>query len=159
MSIIVLLHPKTTTCHEYVYVYQMHSVVNFFCCNTRLHHHSCNVQDFSCQLQTVQESKSNCSKKTWYTNIFKAVTDNSVTLLTTLIASMSSGQRILICDVPFKNCSDSDIPVGRKRGQTTGITRASIRCDADELFQIGRRWSSCRQSINFLTLAAGFTFS
>lgn len=33
-----------------------------------------------------------------------------LTLQTTLMPSMSSADRVLICDVPFRNRSDSDIP-------------------------------------------------
>lgn len=107
----------------------MHSVVDFFCCNAWFHHLSCDVEDFSCQLQVTYLSNSNCNK--WKTKnknhgntITRTVTSNTkcskifyVTLHTTLMLSMSSGQRILICDVPFRNCSDSDIPVGRKHNR------------------------------------------
>lgn len=66
-----------------------------------------------------------------------ATTIHFVTLETTLMPSMSSGERILICDVPFKNCSDSDIPVGQKQGQTTGINYTSISGKANVLTQTG----------------------
>lgn len=36
------------------------------------------------------------------------------TLHTTLMPSMSSPERILICDVPFRNCSDSETPAWGK---------------------------------------------
>lgn len=49
-----------------------------------------------------------------------------VTLHTTLMPSMSSGERVLICDVPLRNCSDSDIPVGWKHRRTNGFIHSSI---------------------------------
>lgn len=61
----------------------------------------------------------------------------SVTLHTTLMPSMSSGDRILICDVPFRNCSDSDIPVWRKQRQMIVIIHTSMLSETDELTQIG----------------------
>lgn len=48
-----------------------------------------------------------------------------LTLHTTRMPSMSSGQRILICDVPFRNCSDSDMPARGKPGETSGVIRTS----------------------------------
>lgn len=116
--------------------YQMHSMVDLFCRDPRFHHHGCNVQDFSRQLQTNTCQQQTATKESH--NGGRA-SPFYFTLHTTLIPSMSSGERILICDVPFKNCSDSDIPVGRKRGQTTGINHTSTRGDADELFQL-RPW-------------------
>lgn len=139
----------------------MHGVVDLLCCNACFHHHGCNVQDFSCQLQIVSHVKSTLQQT--YERITTA--DESrrwilmVTLHTTLMPSMSSGERILICDVPFKNCSDSDIPAGRKQGQTTGITHTSILSETDELVQPGSCNSSCCQSINSRTVTAGFTSS
>ena len=50
------------------------------------------------------QKQSNTSKSGRFSN----------TLHTTLMPSMSSGGNIFICDVPFKVCSDSDIPVEHK---------------------------------------------
>lgn len=35
----------------------MNSVVNLLCCGTRLHHHGCDIQDFSSQLQTTRQNE------------------------------------------------------------------------------------------------------
>lgn len=84
----------------------MNSVVDLLCCGTRLHHHGCDVQDFSCQLRTTSQNQPR-----WKTLGRENFTETTVlTLHTTLMPSMSSADRVLICDVPFRNRSDSDIP-------------------------------------------------
>lgn len=35
----------------------MNGVVDLLCCGTRLHHHGCDVQDFSCQLRTTSQNQ------------------------------------------------------------------------------------------------------
>lgn len=84
----------------------MNSVVDLLCCGTRFHHHGCDVQDFSCQLQTTSQNQPRWKPLGW-----ENFTETTVlTLHTTLMPSMSSPDRVLICDVPFRNRSDSDIP-------------------------------------------------
>lgn len=80
----------------------MNSVVNLLCRGARLHHHGCDIQNFSSQLQTTVRINTQAAKS--------SPTQDILTLQTTLIPSMSSADRVLICDVPFRNCSDSDIP-------------------------------------------------
>lgn len=117
----------------------MHGVVDFLCCNSWFHHQGCNVQHFSCQLGKTNISKQKWIKwKTHNKNPWKHGDNNSfVTLHTTLMPSMSSGDRILICDVPFRNCSDSDIPVRRKQRQTMAIIHMLTLSEADELTETG----------------------
>lgn len=93
----------------------------------------------SCKLDTCHNQKYTIWKAidANHDNTVTASTVHFVTLQTTLMPSMSSGERILICDVPFRNCSDSDIPVGQKQGQTTGIIHMSMISEANVFTQTG----------------------
>lgn len=84
----------------------MNSVVDLLCCGAGLHHHGCDVQDLSCQLQTEVRINPGGKSSAW-DNLTKTTVPTSQT---TLMPSMSSADRVLICDVPFRNRSDSDIP-------------------------------------------------
>lgn len=97
-------------------------MVDFLRRHPWFHHHGRDVQDFSSQLEEKKKETSEKRRRVrteWQQQNFKPAGDEAeevdeVTLDTSLMASMSSGERILIWDVPFKNCSDSDIPVGKE---------------------------------------------
>lgn len=99
----------------------MHSVIDFFRSDAWFNHQSCNIEDFSCQLRHQEKNKKKKKEKLRLTALRYNLESNEgkvagrrqflATLQTTLMPSMSSPERILICDVPFRNCSDSETPV------------------------------------------------
>lgn len=114
---------------KFVDIYQMHGVVDLFRRHPRFHHHGSNVQDFSSQLQITSSQNESNGKRTPQTMAtpWRLRGFSFVTLHTTLMPSISSAERVLICDVPFRNCSDSDIPVwmtdDRLCGSAPGFAR------------------------------------
>ncbi len=105
----------------------MHRMVDLLCRHSRFHHQGRNVKDFSSQLKETNivfiftnpmsfmhlcSWNFNCciSVIILYTKLSCVTSWCWFTLQTTLMPSISSASRILIWDVPFMVCSDSDIP-------------------------------------------------
>lgn len=96
----------------------MNSVVDLLRRGARLHHHGCDVQDFSRQLRTASQDQRRWKNIRFGRENFSETA--ALTLLTTLMPSMSSADRVLICDVPFRNRSDSEIPAWRTEETASG---------------------------------------
>lgn len=121
-----------------VYIYQMHSVVDFFCCNTRLHHHGCNVQDFSCQLQITDMSKPKCTERKANNTNHGDRNMTPFLLPCTLFSCLQCPREKGSWSVTSPSeTAQTQISLCEGNKETTAITHMSILSEADELTQTG----------------------